>query len=359
MLTQSNKIDFNGQHFYVGLDVHLKSWKVSIMAEKLTLKTFSQDPRPELLHHYLVKNFPNGTYHSAYEAGFCGYWIHNKLTALGIDSIVVNPADIPTTNKEKVSKTDKRDSKKIAKCLRNGELKGIHVPSLKTLEDRCLVRTRGTLVKDLSRNKNRIKSFLYFHGIEMPEKFKQMSTHWSNRFMNWLRSIELSEYSAKKSLTLIIDESEHLRLIILDATKGIRELSQSETYANHVQLLRSIPGIGILTAMIVLTEIEAISRFNNFDNLCSFIGLVPTTHSSGDKDIIGEITIRGNNFLRSAIVESAWIAARKDMVLNKSYHDYCRRMEPNKAIIRIARKLLNRIRYVLKNNQPYVYSVIK
>src|SRR5665647_1002608 len=359
MLSQSNKIDFNGQHFYVGLDVHLKSWKVSIMAEKLTLKTFSQDPKPELLYHYLVKNFPNGIYHSAYEAGFCGYWIHNKLTALGIDSIVVNPADIPTTNKEKVSKTDKRDSKKIAKCLRNGELKGIHVPSLKTLEDRCLVRTRGTLVKDLSRNKNRIKSFLYFHGIEMPEKFKQMSTHWSNRFMNWLRSIELSEYSAKKSLTLIIDESEHLRLIILDATKGIRELSQSETYANHVQLLRSIPGIGILTAMIVLTEIEAISRFNNFDNLCSFIGLVPTTHSSGDKDIIGEITIRGNNFLRSAIVESAWIAARKDMVLNKCYHDYCRRMEPNKAIIRIARKLLNRIRYVLKNNEPYVYSVVK
>jgi len=359
MLTQSNKIDFNGQHFYVGLDVHLKSWKVSIMAEKLTLKTFSQDPRPELLHHYLVKNFPNGIYHSAYEAGFCGYWIHNKLTALGIDSIVVNPADIPTTDKEKVCKTDKRDSKKIAKCLRNGELKGIHVSSLKTLEDRCLVRIRGTLVKDLSRNKNRIKSFLYFHGIEMPERFRSMSTHWSKRFMNWLRSIELAEYSAKKSLTLIIEESEHLRLIILDATKGIRELSQSETYAYQVQLLQSIPGIGILTAMIILTEIEAINRFNNFDKLCSFIGLVPSTHSSGEKEIIGEITHRGNNFLRSAIVESAWIAARKDMALNKSYHDYCRRMEPNKAIIRIARKLLNRIRYVLKNNEPYVYSVVK
>jgi len=359
MLTQSNKIDFNGQHFYVGLDVHLKSWKVSIMAEKLTLKTFSQDPRPELLHHYLVKNFPNGTYHSAYEAGFCGYWIHNKLMALGIDSIVVNPADIPTTDKEKVSKTDKCDSKKIAKCLRNGELKGIHVSSLKTLEDRCLVRTRGTLVKDLSRNKNRIKAFLYFHGIEIPERFKQTSTHWSNRFMNWLRSIELSEYSAKKSLTLTIDESEHLRLVILDATKGIRELSLSETYANHIELLRSIPGIGILTAMIILTEIEAINRFDNFDKFCSFIGLVPTTHSSGEKDIIGEITHRGNNFLRSAIVECAWIAVRKDITLNKSYHDYCRRMEPNKAIIRIARKLLNRIRYVLKNNQPYVYSLVK
>jgi len=359
MLTQSNKIDFNGQHFYVGFDVHLKSWKVTIMTEKLILKTFSQDPKPELLYQHLVRNYPNGIYHSAYEAGFCGYWIHNKLMALGIDSIVVNPADIPTTDKEKVNKTDKRDSKKIAKCLRNGDLKGIHVSSLKTLEDRGLVRTRGTLVKDLSRNKNRIKSFLYFHGIEMPEAFERSSTHWSKRFMSWLRSIELTESSSKKSLSLFIDESQHLRLLILNATQEIRELSKSEQYVYKVNLLRTIPGIGALTSMIILTEIETISRFSNFDQLCSFIGLIPSTNSSGEKDAVGEITHRGNNFLRSAIVESAWIAARRDMALNKSYHDYCKRMEPNKAIIRIARKLLNRIRFVLKNGQPYVCSVVR
>ena len=110
--------------------------------------------------------------------------------------------------------------------------------------------------------------------------------------------------------------------------------------------------------MIILTEIETIDRFDSFDKLCSFIGLVPTMHSSGEKEMTGEITHRGNNFLRSAIVESAWVAARKDMALNKSYHDYCKRMEPNKAIIRIARKLLNRIRYVLKNNEPYNYCVV-
>ena len=61
----------------------------------------------------------------------------------------------------------------------------------------------------------------------------------------------------------------------------------------------------------------------------------------------------------SDIIESAWIASRWDLALNKSFHDYCKRMEPNKAIVRIARKLLNRIRFVLKNNQPYVCSVIK
>ena len=121
MQTQNNKLDFTGQNIYIGFDVHLKSWKVTIMTDKLTHKTFFQSPQPKLLYQYLEKNFPGGVYHSAYEAGYCGYWIHNSLKALGINSIVVNPADIPTTDKEKVQKEDARDSRKITKALRNGD----------------------------------------------------------------------------------------------------------------------------------------------------------------------------------------------------------------------------------------------
>jgi transposase len=112
MEIQSNKLDFNNQNIYVGFDVHLKSWKVTIMTDELILKT-SQDPKPDLLYQYLKRNYPGGKYHTAYEAGFCGYWIHNKLKELGINSIVVNPADIPTSDKERVQKEDKRDSQEI------------------------------------------------------------------------------------------------------------------------------------------------------------------------------------------------------------------------------------------------------
>jgi transposase len=359
MQTQSNKIDFNGQNIYVGFDVHLKSWKVTIMTEKLTHKTFVQPPKPEVLHHYLLRTFPGGTYYSAYEAGFCGYWIHNKLIDLGINSIVVNPADIPTTGKEKVNKDDKRDSRKIARSLRNGDLIPIHVPSLKTLDDRGLVRTRATLVKDLTRYKNRIKSSLYFHGIEFPEAFSNPQTHWSNRFNKWLEEIVLPELSGKASLNALLEQSTYLRTSVLRITKQLRELAKTDCYKLRQELLRSIPGIGFLTAMILLTEIETIDRFATFDQLCGFIGLVPSTNSSGEKEVIGSITPRGHSVLRSAIIESAWVAARLDPALNKSYHDYCKRMEPNKAIIRIARKLLSRIRFVLKNNQPYVCSCAK
>jgi len=359
MPTLSNKIDFNGQHVYVGFDVHLKSWKVTIMTEELLHKTFCQPPKAEILHQYLVKNFPGGTYHSAYEAGFCGYWIHNKLKELGIDSMVVNPADIPTTGKEKIQKDDNRDSNKIARSLRNGDLIPIHVPASSTLEDRALLRTRTNLVQDLIRCKNRIKSFLYLRGIEFPESFRSPGTHWSNRFMLWLEKIELTEPSSKATLNVHLSQSRYLRTAILETTCTIRELSEHERYKSRQELLRTIPGIGYITAMTLLTELETINRFSNFDRLCGFVGLVPSTNSSGESESIGDLTPRGHSVLRSVLIESAWVAARIDPALTKSYHEYCRRMEPNKAIIRIARKLLSRIMYVLKNNKPYVCSIIK
>lgn len=359
MQGQNNKLNFNGQNIYVGFDVHLKSWKVTVMTDNLIIKTFSQTPSPDALYQYLNNNFPGAAYHSAYEAGFCGYWIHNKLVSLGINSIVVNPADIPTTDKEKVQKEDSRDSRKIARSLRSGELVAIHVPSLKTLEDRTLLRTRALLVKDLTRYKNRIKSFLYFHGIEFPQQFSKPDTHWSRRFILWLESITMLEKSGKIALNALITGSKNIRASILQINREIRLLSQTPVYKGQEKLLRSVPGIGLLTAMTLLTELETMNRFSNIDRLCGFIGLVPSTRSSGEKDKVGDITPRGHHVLRNALIESAWVAVRIDPALMKSYHEYCKRMEPNKAIIRIAKKLLSRIRFVLKNNQTYIYSVIK
>ena len=122
MRTQVNKNDFSGQNIYVGIDIHLRSWKVTILMDSLFKTTFSQNPCAVTFYNYLVKNFPGATYFSAYEAGFTGYWAHYKLLSYGINSIVVNPADIPTTSKEKVQKEDARDSRKIARSLKNAEL---------------------------------------------------------------------------------------------------------------------------------------------------------------------------------------------------------------------------------------------
>lgn len=359
MQTQINKIDFKDQKIYIGFDVHLKSWRVTILTEKLSHKTFSQPPKPEVLSNYLLKNFPGGTYYSAYEAGFCGYWIHNRLLELGINSIVVNPADIPTTGKEKVMKTDSRDSVKIARSLRNGDLQPIFVLSSTTLEDRGLVRMRATLVKDLTRYQNRIRSFLYFHGTGYLDVFNDTQGHWSKRLIKRLENLEFSDLTTKVTFITLLEQMNILREAVLKITKQVHELAKTDRYQERVKLLRSIPGIGLITAMVILTEIETINRFTNIDQLCGFIGLIPSTHSSGDTEINGKITPRGHSILRNAIIESSWTAAQHDPALNKSYHQYCRRMESNKAIIRIARKVCARISFVLKNNQSYVCSVAK
>jgi transposase len=352
-MTQVKQIDFTGQNIYVGLDAHKKNWRVTVMAEDILYKTFSQPAEPEVLNKYLKKNFPGANYHSAYEAGFCGYWIHDKLLSFGIRSIVVNPADIPTTDKERVQKEDSRDSRKIARSLSNGTLTPIYIPSLKTQRDRSLMRTRGMLVRDMTRYKNRIKSYLYFYGITIDGSFDSPQTHWSNRFITWLESIDTGDASGKETLKVLISEVKHLRATILEVTRQIRQLSQEEEYRERVTLLKSVPGIGIITAMTILTELETINRFSNLDKMCGYIGLVPSTKSSGEKEKTGDITPRGHSVLRTAIIESSWMAIRNDPALMKCYVSYLKRMEANKAIIKIARKLMSRIRFVLNNNKPY------
>ena len=88
MKTKDNKLDFTGQIMYIGLDVHKKSWMVTIISQGIILKTMSFIPSPEQLVKYLHKNYPKARYLSVYEAGFCGFWIHRRLVELGVENIV-------------------------------------------------------------------------------------------------------------------------------------------------------------------------------------------------------------------------------------------------------------------------------
>jgi transposase len=357
MQIQRNKLNFEGQNLYVGIDVHKNQWNVSIMSEHLEHKTFSQKPEAGDLVNYLKRNFPGANYYSAYEAGFSGFWAHRDLEKLQIKNIVVNAADIPTTQKEKTQKTDKRDSRKIARSLRAGELEAIYVPGEKAQADRTLIRTRTSVRKDLSREKNRVKSFLNFYGIQQPERFHGSS--WSKNYMQWLGEIPFEEPSAKYSLQIILKEVEGLRKLLLEVTGHIRTLSRSEAYEENMKLLTGVPGVALITGMTLLTEIEDIKRFQNTDKFAGYVGLVPNTHSSGDKENVSEITFRGHPFLREMPVESAWTAARMDPALHLAFSTYCKRMKPNQAIIRIARKLLNRIYFTLREKRKYEPCVVQ
>lgn len=356
MPRQINNLNFEGQNIYVGFDTHLKSWKVTILSENLTLKTLVMPPKPDVLNNYLCASFPGAKYHSAYEAGFSGVWAHNQLCDLGIDNIIVNPADVPGTHKDRVQKEDKRDSRKIAKALRGKEISGIYVPSESTLNDRSFLRLRSTLVRDMVRFKYRIKSFIYFYGIELPVEFQDSNKHWTIRFLKWIEEIPMKEESGKQALKILVSEVRSQKELLKSILKNVKVLSSKEKYRENVILLKSIPGIGLITAMIILTEVDDINRFPNLECFSSYIGLIPTTQSSGENEISGDITPRANNFLRNAFIESAWVAVRLDPALLMTYNNLIKRMDSNKAIIRIAKKLANRTYSVLKNNKTYEYG---
>ena len=294
---------------------------------------------------------------SAYEAGFCGFSAHYALTEQGIENIVVHAADIPTTGKEKAMKTDAVDSEKIAWALKRNELTGIYVKDKRYMDDTNLMRLRQRFIMDLSRQKNRTKHLLYTQGVTYPERFRNCRTHWSRNFMKWLRE-EVEFLSEQKlSLLLLCEQVENTRKAILKVTREIRRLSTTDRYKENYDLLVTVPGLGLITSMSMLTELDNdIVRFPNERRFVSMLGLIPTCHDSGEKKVSGEKINRGNKNLGPLIVEASWVAIQRDYQLGAYYSSCCQVMKPHKAIIKVARKLACRAYAVLKTKTKYELS---
>lgn len=356
MHSECTKVLFTGQHVYVGIDIAKKSWKVCIYLGKAYHKHFAQPPDPEVLVDYLHRNFPDATYHSVYEAGYFGFWIHGELTRLGVESMVINPADVPTTDKERRTKTDRVDANKLARALANGELTPIYVPERAFQEDRTLIRMRMAFVRKQTRTKNQIKSLLQFYGYRVPPDIPEH--HWSRAYIRWLESLAFEHESGRYAFQTLVKELLSLRETILDLTRQIRTLSRTERYGQPAELLQTVPGVSLVSAMVFLTEIVTLDRFKKLDHLLCYIGLVPGEHSTGENEQDTGIIQRKNAMLRHMLIECAWIAQREDPALLQAFVTYSQRMPKAKAIIHIAHKLVARMRYVLKHEEPYVTGVL-
>jgi transposase len=352
-----NNLSFSNLHFFIGIDTHLKSWRVTIINSGIELKTFSMNPSPVELYNYLTKHYPGGTYHIVYEAGFCGFWPQRKFTELGVSCIVVNPADVPSSNKEKVVKTDPSDSRKLARELENGSLRSIYIPDIYSEQLRSLMRLRFRLTQQQTRIKNRIKMLLYNYGIIIPKEHLTNS-RWSGYFIHWLKSVRLSSSAGQFTLDNLLLQLEQTREHLKKVLRQLREESKSEHISSVISSLCSVPGIAFITAMSLYTEIIDIRRFNKFDELCSFVGLVPSVYSSGETEFTRGISFRHNKFLRPLLIEAAWTAVKKDPALTLRFNELIKQMPKQKAIIRIAKKLLRRIRHVWLYQDSYVRALV-
>jgi transposase len=346
--------DFNGQVLYVGIDTHKSNWKVSIRTRDVHLKTFSMNPSPEELSNYMKHHFPNGTYKSVYEAGFCGYWIHRKLMEYGFENVIINPSDVPTTNKEHDRKSDPIDSAKLSRERANNSLSGIFVPDTYHEALRCLHRSFEQNTRRIIQIKSRIKGYLHFTGTKLPKEFD--GACWSKNFLTFLSNLQFANQIYKTVIDSLVNDLMHARKTRNDLLHHIRKASKDIPV---IELLKTVPGVGPLTAFSLYTELLDINRFKTFDNLASYVGLVPSTRSSDTTLTVSGITKRHCKHLRSAIIESAWVAISQDEALLYSFNQLVKKMKKTDAIIRIAKKLLNRIRFVWKNKVPYVNGIVE
>jgi len=343
---------YENVQIYTGIDVHKRSWELKSVSDHVALKRVHMtDPSVEKVENYLKSAFPGAKHKCVYEAGFSGYWLQEGLAESGIETIIVHPGDVPTTDKEKRTKTDKIDCNKLAMGLRSGQLGGIYIPSKDQQEARTIVRQRYQCAKDERRMKNRIKAHLSFCGPEL--EVADLNVHWSKNYIEKLR--QKANERADEFLLLALDKLEMERKFVLRSTQTLRQLSKTDAYKEKVKQLLSIPGVGLLTAMVYLTEIGTdVSRFKDDDSYISYIGLVPTISASGESAHYGRLSKRGNKHLRTALILSAWMSIRNSGRMLAKYQAYKSEGKPaNKAIVKIARKLALIMKAILRDGTMY------
>ncbi|MFZ5955881.1 MAG: IS110 family transposase [Nanoarchaeota archaeon] len=197
-----------------------------------------------------------------------------------------------------------------------------------------------------------------FLGVQLPENIEVK--YWSGKFIKYIESLNFQQEEVKQTLQQHLRQLKTLREQITEVVRMLRKMiNQDEDKQKIITRLMTVPGIGFITAVTLYTEIMDIRRFLGYDHLSSYVGLAPSTYSTGGKEVVLGITQRQNTYLRNILIESAWIASRKDPALTMKYEQLIKRMKKQEAIIRIAKKLLRRIMHLWKEKEDYILAVVE
>jgi transposase len=163
----------------------------------------------------------------------------------------------------------------------------------------------------------------------------------------------------QESFQRLLEQYEFLSQQISKQTKLLRELSQTPLYRGRVEILQSVPGIGLIGAMELLVELQDVGRFRRAEHLAAYVGLTPSQYSSADKIRMGRITRSGKSGLRGMLVEASWMLITKDRAMREKYERIKARSGAKRAIVAIARTLLLRSRRILLDGRPYALGLIR
>jgi transposase len=250
--------------------------------------------------------------HFCYEAGPTGYGLYRQIVGLGHACVVVAPSLIPKRPGDRV-KTNRRDAVTLAKLLRAGELTAVWVPDVVHEAIRDLVRARDAAVADLRRKRQLISAFLFRHGRIFSGK-----SSWRGRHARWLSEQSFAHPAhhvvLQEALNAAQDAVEQLQRL----EAALVEIVPTWSMAPVVSAFQAMRGVSFIAAVIFVAELGDLRRFDNPRQLMSYLGLVPSERSTGERVRRGGITKAGNSRARRVLVEAAWTyrhAARAGRVL--------------------------------------------
>lgn len=235
-----------------------------------------------------------------FEAGPTGFGLARRLHASGVDCLVAAPGKIARPAQDRV-KTDRRDAELLVRLLMAGQLHAVRVPTPQEEALRDLVRAREDLRGDLMRARHRVGKLLLRHDRRFDG-----TRNWTQAHRDWLRRVELDEPVAQAVLEEGIGAIDAL-VVRRDALeRQMQALWPQSPWAREVAHLRCLRGLDTLSALGLCAEIGDFDRFRRPAELMSFLGLVPSESSTGNKRRQGAITKSGSDHARRLLVEAAW-----------------------------------------------------
>jgi len=319
---------------YVGIDVHRKRSQVAVVDQAGQVQVNRNVPNGVEPILRVIGDVPVGT-PVAFEAAYGWGWLVEFLETYGFDPHLVHPSRCKAIAAARL-KNDKVDAATLAQLLRADLLPEAWIapPAIRQL--RALLRHRCQLVRVRTMLRTRIHAVLADHGLDRP------TGCWSGPGRAWLASLEVPAVSRR-----VIDDN-LAQLDALEAPIGHldAEVHQRAKADPRVKVLTALPGVGELTAMIILAEVGDVSRFPSARKLASWAGLTPTVRGSDRTVRHGHISKQGSTWLRWILCEAAQTAKRHPDFA-ATYAAISHRRGKKIATTAIARKLLTRAYHLL------------
>ncbi len=280
---------------------------------------------------------------------------------------MIAPSMTPRKPGERI-KTNRRDARKLLEYQQAGMLTEVHPPSAQEEAIRDVCRCREAVKEDQKRAQHRLLKFLLRHGI-----YYGQGNHWTQKHLKWLQWLKFDDKREELVFTEYLNEVQRQKERLKFLEQELEQVAGQEPYRQAVGLLRCFHGINTVSAMVIVSELFGFERFEHPRQLMSFLGLIPSEHSSGDKQKRGGITKTGNRRVRRILVEAAWHYRHKptvsqalkkrreaqpswaieqaDKARKRLYRKYWRLVNkgksPNKVAVAIARELAGFIWSVL------------